>query len=158
MENNEINMVPILIVVIAVLVLKQLYDFYKKFTKNHHEVYFVMGKSNCCNPYEHSGLQNHCNKKYCTGKLLTKIRNRIIASKSSICIAMYNFSNHLVADYLLSAHRCGVSIRLLIDKSACESSENKTQAKRLKNAGNSFRFKCWRAINRQILAMEMHFL
>lgn len=136
--SDGIDMIPILIIVIGILISKQLYDLYKKLTKNHHEVYFVMGKSNCCNPYDNSGLQNQCNKKYCMGKLLTKIRNRISASKSSMCIAMYNFSNHLMADYVLSAHRRGVKIRLLIDKSACESPENKTQAKRLKNAGNFF--------------------
>lgn len=136
MADDDINVVLILIILIVILVSKQLYDLYKKFTKNHHEVYFVMGESNCCNPYENSSSSNdHC-KKYCVGKLLMKIRNRINASKSSICIAMYNFSNHLIADSVLSAHRRGVKIRLLIDKSACESPENKTQAKRLKNAGN----------------------
>lgn len=134
--EDEISVVAILIILIVILVSKQLYDLYKKFTKNHHEVYFVMGESNCCNPYENPGSNNsHC-KKYCIGKLLMKIRNRMNSSTSAICIAMYNFSNHLIADSVLSAHRRGVKIRLLIDKSACESPENKSQAKRLKNAGN----------------------
>lgn len=135
MADDEINLVAILIVLIVALIAKQLFDLYKKLTKNHHEVYFVMGDSNCCNPYENSGSNHNQCKKYCVGKLLIKIRNRIGSSKSSICIAMYNFSNHLIADYVMSAHRRGVKIRLLIDKTASESADNKTQAKRLKNAG-----------------------
>lgn len=136
MEDDEIKWVVVLAILLVILIGKQLYDWYKKFTKNHHEVYFVMGDTNCCNANEHPSLTDHC-KKYCPGKLLSKVRDRITSSKSSICIAMYNFSNHMFAGYILSAHRRGVKIRLLIDKSACESPENKTQAKRLKNAGKS---------------------
>lgn len=137
MEDDEIKLVAILIILLVFLIAKQVYDWYKKFTKSHHEVYFVMGDTNCCNPNENPGATDQC-RKYCVGKLLSKIRNRITSSKSSICIAMYNFSNHMIAGYVMSAHRRGVKIRLLIDKSACESPENKTQAKRLKNAGNFF--------------------
>lgn len=140
MNDDEIKLVLILIILIVLLVAKQLYDLYIKFTKSHHEVYFVMGETNCCNPHENPGSNNNRCKKYCPAKLLMKIRNRISSSKSSICIAMYNFSNRLFADYLLSAHRRGVKIRLLVDKSACENPENKTQAKRLKNAGNIFSY------------------
>lgn len=138
-NDDDINLVVVLAILLVALISKQLYDLYKKFTKNHQEVYFVMSDTNCCNPHENPGATNQC-KKYCLGKLLSKIRNRIGSSKSSICIAMYNFSNHLFADYVLSAHRRGVKIRLIIDKSACESPENKTQAKRLKNAGNFIYF------------------
>ena len=155
MEDDEINIVAILIILIVILASKQLYDLYKKFTKNHHEVYFVMGESNCCNPYENQTTNNtQCNK-YCVGKLLMKIRNRIKSSKSSICIAMYNFSNHLIADYILSAHRRGVNTRLLIDKSACGSSENKKQAKRLKNAGIYFYKYLSILVNRNLI--QIHF-
>lgn len=139
-KDDDLNVVLVLGVLLAVLISKQLYDLYKKFTKNHQEVYFVMSDTNCCNPNENPGETDRC-KKYCLGKLLSKVRNRIRSSKSSINIAMYNFSNHLFADYVLSAHRRGVKIRLLIDKSASESPETKTQAKRLKNAGKiSFLF------------------
>lgn len=133
-KDDDANLFGILVILLAVLISKQLYDLYKKFTKNHQEVYFVMSDTNCCNPNENPGATDQC-QKYCLGKLLSKIRNRIRSSKSSICIAMYNFSNHLFADYVLGAHRRGVKIRLLIDKSASENPENKTQAKRLKNAG-----------------------
>lgn len=136
-DDNEFDPLPVLIFLLVVLISKQLFDLYKKHTKNHHEVYFVMmGDPECCNPYENNGNNQNC-KKYCKGKLLMKISNRINSAKSSICIAMYNFSNHLLADCVLRAHRRGVKIRLIIDKSTCENSDNKTQAKRLKNAGKN---------------------
>lgn len=135
--NADTNLMAVLIILILILISKQLYDLYKKYSKDHHEVYFVMGDSNCCNPNENPTSKSNINQcqKYCAKKVVLKIRNRIGSSKSSICIAMYNFSNHLMADYVLGAHRRGIKIRLLIDKSACESPENRTQARRLKNAG-----------------------
>lgn len=138
MAQDEFDLVPILILVIAVLVVKELYDMYKKWTKNHHEVYFVMmGEPQCCNPNDASITPNKNCRKYCMGKLLKKIMDRINSAKHSDCIAMYNFSNHRIADCVLRAHRRGVKIRLIIDKSMSESNESKTQAKRLKDAGNS---------------------
>lgn len=122
--------------IIVVLLLKVFYDLYRKYTKSYHEVYFVMmGEPECCNPNDRNmNPSNNC-RKYCMGKMLLKIMNRINAAKSSICIAMYNFSNHRIADCILRAHRRGVKVRMITDKSTCENSENKTQAKRLKDAG-----------------------
>lgn len=135
-DDDSMSMFLFLIVMIVMLVAKQIYDLYKKYTKNYSEIYFVMmGQPNCCKPYENPGASDRCTK-YCAGKLLMKITNRIQSAKSSICIAMYNFSNHRFADYILGAHNRGVKVRLIIDKTACENADNKTQAKRLKNAGN----------------------
>lgn len=127
---------PLLIAVIIVLVCKELYDLYKKFTTYHHEVYFVMmGETECCNPNQNDITPGKKCKKYCMGNLLFKIMNRINTAKSSICIAMYNFSNRRIADCVLRAHRRGVKVRLLLDKTTIETTENKSQAKRLKDAG-----------------------
>lgn len=135
-NENEYNFVALLIVVIVLLILKQCYDYYKKITKSHHEVYFVMmGEPECCNPNDRNTNPGNKCKKYCMGKLLKKILNRINEAKSCICIAMYNFSNHRIADAVLRAHRRGVKVRIITDKSMCETGENKTQAKRLKDAG-----------------------
>lgn len=141
-EKNEIDFVPILIVIIAALIFKECYDLYKKLTKSHHEVYFVMmGEPECCNPNDRNINPGKNCRKYCMGKLLMKIMNRINGAKSSICIAMYNFSNHRVGDAILRAHRRGVKVRLVLDKTMCESGESKTQAKRLKDAGKSILFR-----------------
>ncbi|XP_055298904.1 mitochondrial cardiolipin hydrolase-like [Sitodiplosis mosellana] len=139
-ESNDFLLVPALVGIVVLLLLKVFYDLYRKLTKSHHEVYFVMmGEPECCNPNDRNmNPGNNC-RKYCMGKLLLKIMNRINGAKSSICVAMYNFSNHRLADCLLRAHRRGVKIRLVTDKSTCESGENKTQAKRLKDAGISVR-------------------
>lgn len=135
MAEEDYNIVIILLIGIVVLLCKQLYDLYKKLTKSHHEIYFVMmGDPSCCDPYENPGASENC-KKYCMGKLLMKLMYRINSAKSSMCIAMYNFSNHRIADCILRAHHRGIKIRLIIDKSACENKDNKTQAKRLKSAG-----------------------
>lgn len=139
-EETSNDVVPILIFVIVILVAKELYDWYKKLTRNHHEVYFVMmGEPLCCSQNDASSTTNKNCQKYCMGKLLVKIMNCIDAAKSSICIAMYNFSNHRIADCVLRAHRRGVKVRLVIDKSMSASKESKTQAKRLKDAGKLFK-------------------
>lgn len=131
------DVVPLLIVIIVALVAKELYDLYKKFTERHHEVYFVMmGEPDCCNPNNPGNTDpNKKCKKYCNGKLLKQIMDRINTAKTSILIAMYNFSNHRLADCVLRAHRRGVKVRLIIDRSMGENTESKTQAKRLKDAG-----------------------
>lgn len=135
MPEESLNIVIILLAIIVLLLCKELYDLYNKFTKSQHDIYFVMmGDPACCNPYANPGSSNNC-KRYCIGKLLMNLTDRINSAKSSMCIAMYNFSNHRIADCVLRAHRRGVKIRLLIDKSTCENKDNKTQAKRLKNAG-----------------------
>ncbi|XP_031639957.1 mitochondrial cardiolipin hydrolase-like [Contarinia nasturtii] len=136
MTDDGVNIVPLLIGIIALLLFVVLYDWYKKMTINHHEVYFVMmGEPQCCNPNDANASPNNNCRKYCMGKLLKKIMDRINSAKHSICIAMYNFSNHRIADCVLRAHRRGVKVRLIIDKSMSESNESKTQAKRLKDAG-----------------------
>lgn len=136
-DDEQFNALPLLLGIIAVLLFKIFYDLYIKFTKSHHEVYFVMmGNPECCNPNDRNMNPGPNCRKYCMGKCLMKIMNRINGAKSSICIAMYNFSNHRIADCILRAHRRGVKIRMVTDKSACENGENKTQAKRLKDAGN----------------------
>lgn len=136
-EPNGFNVFPLLIAIILVLVAKQLYDLYRKFTIRHHHVYFVMmGETECCNPNNPNDADpNKKCKKYCMGRLLKEIMDRINSAKTSMCIAMYNFSNHRLADCVLRAHRRGVKVRLVIDRSASESTESKTQAKRLKDAG-----------------------
>lgn len=134
MAEEAFDFIPILIGVIAVLVCKELYDMYKKLTRIHHETFFVMmSDSECCSMNDLNPNGN-C-KKYCMGKLLKKIISRIDSAKSSICIAMYNFTNHKIADSVLRAHRRGVKIRMITDKSMCQNTDNKTQAKRLKDAG-----------------------
>lgn len=125
----------ILIAVIAAFIGKVIYDVYKKFTKNHHEIYFVMmGEPDCCNPNHDYNPNKKC-EKYCMGRVLMKIIDRINLSKSSICVAMYNFTNHRLADCLLRAHRRGVKVRVIMDKSMSEGHENKSQAKRLSDNG-----------------------
>lgn len=138
MAADDISLVSALCGIIVLLLLKVFYDFYQKFTKSHHEVFFVMmGEPECCNPNDRNmNPGNNC-RKYCMGKLLLKIMNRINDARSSICVAMYNFSNHRIADCLLRAHRRGVKVRLVTDKSACENGQNQTQAKRLKDAGKA---------------------
>lgn len=98
-----------LILAILALVSKIVYDYYKKLTKNHHEIFFVMmGQPECCNLTNNFNPNNSC-KKYCMGKLLMKMMNRINSAKTSIAVAMYNFTNHRLADCLLRAHRRGVN-------------------------------------------------
>lgn len=134
MADEEFNIVAILIGLLVLFGCKELYNLYKKCTRIHHETYFVMmGEPDCCSINDFNSNRN-C-KKYCLGRLLTRIINRINSAQSSICIAMYNFTNHKIADSVLRAHRRGVKIRLITDKSMCENKENKTQAKRLKDAG-----------------------
>lgn len=136
MAAQDPTVLPLLIAIVVALVVYVLYDLYRKFTKHQHDVYFVMmGETNCCNP-NNADIKpgNHC-KKYCTGKLLLKIMERINNANRSICIAMYNFSNHRIADAVLRAQRRGIKVRLIIDRSMSESNESKTQAKRLKDAG-----------------------
>lgn len=134
MNDEEFNIVAVLIGILVLFGCKELYNLYKKCTRIHHETYFVMmGEPDCCSINDFNSNRN-C-KKYCLGRLLTRIINRINSAQSSICIAMYNFTNHKIADSVLRAHRRGVKIRLITDKSMCDNKENKTQAKRLKDAG-----------------------
>lgn len=134
MTDDEFNILLILIVLLSASVCKELYGLYTKFTRIHHETYFVMmGDPECCSINDLNSNRN-C-KKYCLGRLLLRIINRINSAQSSICIAMYNFTNHKIADSVLRAHRRGVKVRIITDKSMSENKENKTQAKRLKDAG-----------------------
>ena len=48
------------------------------------------------------------------------IVSRLEAARSEICVAMYIFSNQELADVLISAHRKGVKVRVLLDGSEDE--------------------------------------
>lgn len=55
-------------------------------TKDHHGVYSVMmGEPRCCNPNDANATTNKQCKKYCMGKSLKKIMDRINPAKSSGC-------------------------------------------------------------------------
>lgn len=134
MAEETFDLVPILIGLLVLVFVKELYFMYKRSTRIHHETYFVMmGNPECCTMNDLNS--NRICTKYCMRKLLLGILDRISTAKRSICIAMYNFTNYKIADSLLQAHRRGIKIRLVTDKSTCRNKENRTQAKRLKDAG-----------------------
>lgn len=93
------------------------------------------GEPPCCdlrNPK--SSLQCNMNP-YCAGKLLLKIKSCVLSAKTSICVAMYNFNNVELCNFILRmSQNPRINIRILVDKSSCADGRNK-QAKRLMNAG-----------------------
>lgn len=104
------------------------------------EVFFIMmGEPKCCKPFERSIAPTPNCKKYCKGKLLQKFQTCIVEAKASICIAMFNFNCPQIADFILLAHRKNIQIRLLVDKSNCDTNENR-QARRLHEAGTHINF------------------
>lgn len=135
MAGEKYGFVPYLIALVVALVLKQVYDVYKAFVrKPNHEAFFVMmGEQECCSITDMSSSRQ-C-KKYCMGKLMQRIMGHIKFARSSLCIAMYNFTNHKMTDCILGAFRRGVKVRLIVDQSIRENPESMKQIKRLKDAG-----------------------
>lgn len=123
---------------IAMHMCKEFYDLIqRKLQANNHEVYFVMmGEPKCCDPYKNPASSSNC-ARYCVGKLVSRITNHISSAKLSVCIAMYNFNNHQLADCVLRAHRRGAKVRIIIDRSSCNKKNTKSPAHRLRNAGKS---------------------
>ncbi|XP_031625029.1 mitochondrial cardiolipin hydrolase-like [Contarinia nasturtii] len=105
--------------------------FYDKFnTRKEDKVYFVMSfDENCCNPFV-----SNCNpgpqcKKRCPGSLFEKIAFEMKTARSSICIAMYNFTSHRLAQHI-ALHKgkfTGVNVRVIMDKKTYDDNEEKTE-------------------------------
>lgn len=129
--------IPICLVLGAIIgeLIRLPFRYYKSKLNRATEVFFIMmGEPKCCKPFERSIAPTPNCKKYCKGKLLQKFQMSIVEAKASICIAIYNFNCPQIADYILIAHKKNIQIRLLIDKSNCDTNENR-QAKRLHEAG-----------------------
>ncbi len=74
-------------------------------------------------------------------KALDAIIDQINISKSSIDIAMYNFTSRPLSHALVNAKRRGVKIRIVLDRSSNDPAENKyTKYLFLKNAQIDVRF------------------
>lgn len=67
--------------------------------------------------------------------MMSKIVSKIANANQSIDIAMYNFTNSDLARAVLKAQRRGVSIRIIVDKSADENEDNHSQVVELLKNG-----------------------
>lgn len=94
------------------------------------EVLFTNNRSSCClrpNP--------NCKNPYCMDILLDHIVKHIDEAKSIMCIAIYIFTCKKLFDAVLRAHKRGVVIRMIVEKSMYHSTESKVR--QLENAGRS---------------------
>lgn len=122
---------------IACIMIGCLYFCCKKKNKLRNEAHFVMfGEPECCYPLKRKNAAPTADcGKYCKGKILREIEQSILWANSSICIAMFNFNNYKMRDYILHAKRHrGVQIRIIVDRSLCKKGDNR-QAKELIDAG-----------------------
>lgn len=106
---------------------------YNNFFKLNVEVNFVTINDPNCNCYANSSRQ--CENKNCPSKMMSKIVSKIANANQSIDIAMYNFTNSDLARAVLKAQRRGVSIRIIVDKSADENEDNHSQVVELLKNG-----------------------
>lgn len=98
------------------------------FTHTEIDTFFVAMNGKCqCNPYRKN---RGCGNKYCVGKLMSKIIGHIDSAKTSISIAMYNFTNYKIASSIKKASKRKVSVRIITDKS-----NSYGQVKQMKKAG-----------------------
>lgn len=115
---------PISCLVILTIVLVGSLYIYENFYKLDVEVHFVAINDPNCNCYTNNRQAQRCNNEKCPAKLMLKIISKIEKAKKSIDIAMYNFTNSDLEKAILRARRRGVSIRIVVDKSAYESEDN----------------------------------
>lgn len=110
---------------------------YDNFYKLNVDVCFVKINDPNCNCHTNSSRQ--CRNECCPSNMMKKLISKIGEAKKSIDIAMYNFTNSDLARALLRARQRGVSIRIIVDKSADENEdENHSQAVDLLKIGNNF--------------------
>lgn len=115
---------------------QQRFEYSKRVDKIH---FVVTDESDCCSLNDEKAIRS-CKNKYCMGKLINKIHYYIDSAKSLICIAMFTLNNYQLAESLIDAHRRGVGVRIILDRSMSKS-EN-SQYKRLKAAGKFCRKFC----------------
>lgn len=72
--------------------------------------------------------------------MMSKIISKIASAKKSIDIAMFNFTNTDLAKAIIKAHRRGILIRIIVDKSADENEDNHSQVVETLKFGEISRF------------------
>lgn len=118
-------MLDLILMIVLFLVIFGGRYIYENFYKLDVEAHFVAINDQNCNCYTNNLRQaQRCNNEKCPAKLMLKIISKIEKAKKSIDIAMYNFTNSDLAKAILRARRRGVSIRIVVDKSAYESEDN----------------------------------
>lgn len=113
--------------------------FYSKYWSQRKNVIcdalFLNEKSGCC------WKQNkRCVNKYCMSRVIDRIEREIDAANTSICIAMYMFTNQRFCDAIIRAKERGVMIRIIMDYSQRGSTGSKL--KDFERAGTFTTKKC----------------
>lgn len=114
--------------------------FYKKIrysSRYEDKAYFVSSRDKCCNPFIKDYKPGPRCKANCPGQLLEKIRAEIEDANSSVCIAMFNFTNTKLANSIV---RCAgksphIKIRIIMDKN--KYIENEEQMKQKEKDGQN---------------------
>lgn len=126
---------PIFLIILGALFVAGRY-IYEQFFQLNVEVFFVTLNDPKCNCYANNTRQAlRCINPKCPAKLMLKIISKIEKAKTSIDIAMYNFTNSDLAKAIARAQRRGVRIRVVVDKSADENEDNHSQVVELLKNG-----------------------
>lgn len=97
------------------------YLLYERKT-NVSEALFTSNESGCCQTYD-----SKCKNPYCSEVLFNRIVQHIDQAKSIICLAVYIFTSKKLYEAILRAHKRGVVVRIIIEKSMYHSTESKAR-------------------------------
>lgn len=86
------------------------------------EVLFTNNKSNCCQAFN-----PECKNPHCTELIFSRIIQHIDQAKHIVCLAIYIFTSRKLADAILRAHKRGVTVRIIVEKSMYHSTESKVR-------------------------------
>lgn len=91
------------------------------------EAYFLSNRDEDHCDINQKPSKHHCTNQYCAVKLLMKLKRCISSAETNIYVAMFNFTNSELYDYILRAKRnlYSLHILVLVDRESCADGKNK---------------------------------